>query len=154
MKTLEDFYRRSYDDLVQRVHRRYNKNVTEAEDVVQEAFMKAVRYYRNFDVNKGPIEAWFSTILSRTLSDYATKENKKQALPLEVVQHTLTDEDVPRLDIKEMVDDLPDTSDKEIIYRYYVLGETYKEVHQILNISLSSVKRACKKFRKGVINDT
>lgn len=55
------------------ISRRYAKDLSTAEDILQEAFIKAFKYIRNFDAEKGNLEAWLVRITINTAIDFNRK---------------------------------------------------------------------------------
>lgn len=78
--------RRAYDVLVRRFLRssmalawQYTRDVADAEDVVQEAFHRAVRALPDYDPAH-PFSAWFYTILRNTARSAVGKDARRAAL--------------------------------------------------------------------------
>lgn len=148
MDKLEKFYRLTKDEHVRRVHKVMKGNVTDAEDVVQSAFIKAFKNFSNYDENKGPIGAWFSTILFRTMIDEIRKNKKHSLISLEIVKDFLsTEEESVIREIEECICSILNCYEKDILLRHYIQGETYASIADDLGCSTSSVKRVCKNFR-------
>lgn len=61
-EVINNYYKENYDLLVKRIAKRVG-NSEDAEDVVQEAFARALQYYASFKPEKS-FEKWFSVILS------------------------------------------------------------------------------------------
>lgn len=62
---LEKHYRDNYSKLVKRVYSR-TKDVPDSEDIIQETFARALKYWAAPD----NIEAWINIILNNSLRDY------------------------------------------------------------------------------------
>lgn len=69
MEFLEKYYRENRDTLLKKIKNRAG-TPWNAEDIVQEAFLRAIKYWPSFDPDIGRIEAWFGIILNNTLKDY------------------------------------------------------------------------------------
>ena len=70
---LENFYRANRDMLVKRVSRSAGGDYN-AEDVVQEAFFLAVKYWEGFDPERRELGAWFNTILNNACKRFKRDE--------------------------------------------------------------------------------
>lgn len=143
MNVVEEFYRKEYDSLVRRVKNRAG-SIENAEDVVQEAFCKALQYYDTC-INKDNFGAWFRPILDNTLKDNQREERLGgMSLSIEEVE----DEDIH----DEIVDHyLPSVKrlkplHKKIVHMYFQLGNTKKEIAEILGVSFETVNTTIRRF--------
>ena len=68
---IDEHYRANYGRLIKRFTFRAG-TVWSAEDVVQEAYTKAIKYYRSF--NGDNFDKWFSTILNNCLREFKNEE--------------------------------------------------------------------------------
>ena len=140
------------------------QNVAEAEDLVQETYLKAHRYFDNFKRGTN-CKAWLFTIMRNT---YINNYRKKKKSPEEIDYDTIspfyesikddgflssqTPEDNFFVDImddvvKKALDDLPDE------FRLAVMmadleGFSYKEIADILNCPLGTVRSRLSRGRK------
>lgn len=69
---LESFYKETFDRYVKRMRNRAGTKEA-AEDVVQEAFLRAVKYFDSYNPTQ-PLENWFYRILNNSLKDFKNKE--------------------------------------------------------------------------------
>lgn len=88
---LTDLYRTVYKAKVKVMSRILGGDVTLAEDVVQEAFTRAVKYILLFDEEKGLMETWFNAILFNALRDIQKQERNYQELYREIWLHDVMD---------------------------------------------------------------
>ena len=73
---------------------RYTSNVEEAEDVLNEGFLKAFQHLDNYDENL-PFKAWLRTILVNTaISHYRKNHRMEQHTSLESGEQVAFDEDI------------------------------------------------------------
>lgn len=121
---------------------RYVKNPADAEDVLQEGFIKI---FRNLDKYKGDgsFEGWVRKIITRTAMTYI-RDNKKfsRHTPLE---HVFEDKESSVLDklaekeIAGIVSNLP-PGYKKIFILYVIEGYNHREIAEILGCSESTSK--------------
>jgi RNA polymerase sigma-70 factor (ECF subfamily) len=121
---------------------RFVKNTMEAEDVVQEAFIKAFTKLHQFkgDVTFG---AWLKRIVINKSID-ALKSKKQQLTELDEVHLKVVDNDyenewlvddaITLDDIKVAIEKLPDKY-KYVVMLYLIEGYDHQEIAQILNIT-------------------
>jgi RNA polymerase sigma-70 factor (ECF subfamily) len=148
---------------------RMTRNPADAEDLVQETYLKAYRAYHTFTEGTN-LKAWLYRILTNT---YINKYRKDSRRPNEVDLGTVEDlylyrrigseasaeaartteervlDGLVESDIKEAVEDLPET------FRMPVLladleGFSYKEIAKILDIPIGTVMSRLHRGRKAM----
>ncbi|MEE8457479.1 MAG: sigma-70 family RNA polymerase sigma factor [Acidimicrobiia bacterium] len=146
---------------------RMTRNPADAEDVVQETFLKAYRAYDSFTEGTN-LKAWLYRILTNT---YINKYRKKQRRPSEVELGELQDLYLfKRLgeqsgaqvsaesqaldmfvdeDIIEAIESLPENFRLPVLYAD-VEGFSYKEIAEILDIPIGTVMSRLHRGRKGL----
>ena len=75
-KLIEDYYRENFDSLVIRTINKAGGKAN-AEDIVQEAFTRALTYYTSYVPDIYEFGAWFSRILDNTSKDFHRVEKNK-----------------------------------------------------------------------------
>ena len=146
---------------------RMTRNPADAEDVVQETYLKAYRGYDSFQEGTN-LKAWLYRILTNT---YINKYRKAQRRPSEVELGELQDlylykrlgeqsgaaESAERTaldmfvddDIIEAIEALPENFRMPVIYAD-VEGFTYKEIADILDIPIGTVMSRLHRGRKAL----
>ncbi|MGH8914575.1 MAG: sigma-70 family RNA polymerase sigma factor [Acidimicrobiia bacterium] len=148
---------------------RMTRNPSDAEDLVQETFLKAYRAYHTFEEGTN-LKAWLYRILTNT---YINKYRKDSRRPAEVDLGAVEDlylyrrlgseesaeaarttedrvlEGLVESDIKKAVEDLPEN------FRIPVLladleGFSYKEIAEILDIPIGTVMSRLHRGRKAM----
>lgn len=129
---------RQYCDGMFSVAKRYVKNGDDAEDIVQEAFIKAFQKIEQFggDVTFG---AWLKRIVINQSIDFL--KTKRQVLVKldERYMHIVEDEDwtvedgIIMADVKEAMECLPEKY-KYVVIMYLVEGFDHSEISQILQL--------------------
>ena len=130
-----------------------------AEDIVQEAFIKAWRKIGDFRMQSG-FRSWLHRITVNTAMDYLRKQArvKQHETPQPELEHLAAGSTSPKHDIQIDVQaqtraammNLSDTERAALMLRHFE-GHSIKEIAQILNMSSSACKqavfRAVKKMR-------
>ena len=148
---------------------RMTRNPSDAEDLVQETYLKAYRAYHTFTEGTN-LKAWLDRILTNTFINKYRKDSRR---PNEVDLGTVEDlylyrrigseasaeasrtteervlDGLVESDIKEAVEDLPET------FRMPVLladleGFSYKEIAEILDIPIGTVMSRLHRGRKAM----
>jgi len=122
------------------IAQRFVKNTMEAEDVVQESFIKAFAKLEQYkaEVTFG---AWLKRIVINKSID-ALKYNKQRLVDLEDVQLKVVDEDddwnvdstLTIDEVKVAIQKLPEKY-KYVVMLYLIEGYDHQEISEILNIS-------------------
>ncbi|HHW38009.1 MAG TPA: sigma-70 family RNA polymerase sigma factor [Bacillales bacterium] len=118
----------------------------EAEDLVQETFLRAYLYIENYKGDK--VKTWLFTVAHNAFIDHYRKHNrtviKEQSffLPLSDNRKTPIDTIVIQEEVREIVDLLKDVPEK---HKYAVLlhdfhGLSYNEAAQVMNVKQSHFK--------------
>ncbi|WP_303318020.1 RNA polymerase sigma factor [Flavivirga abyssicola] len=131
-----------YCDGMYIVAKRFLKDAAEAEDVVQEAFIKAFTKLHQYkaEVTFG---AWLKRIVVNKSIDFL-KSKKQQLVELEEVHlkvadtayddKWLVDDAITLSDVKIAIDKLPDKY-QYVVMLYLIEGYDHQEISEILNIS-------------------
>jgi RNA polymerase sigma factor (sigma-70 family) len=123
---------------------RYTKSVHDAEDVLQEGFVKVFLHIKDYNAT-GELGAWIRRIMVNTALNYL-KKNKKYRSEMvftETPLHPVTDLNPQvNLDAKELAElirQLP-TGFQTIFNLYAIEGYTHVEIGQMLGISEGTSK--------------
>lgn len=151
---------------------RMTRNVKDAEDLVQEAFLKAYRFFHRFERGTNA-RAWILTILTNTFrTRYRKKKQEPDMVDFQAIENfCLADELVKEIKASDkseargaeaVTEMLKDYVSDDIIealesvpeqFRLAVLlsdveGFSYQEIAEILNISVGTVKSRIFRGRK------
>lgn len=157
MKELEEFYRTHRTRLVVSICRKVGGNYDVAEDVVQEAFMRAISFYPSFDPERGKLSSWFNKIMYNAMRDVQNRGVED----LSTMSEDCSADDVmggeTRLDSRArtiLAEDIRKVKNKlhrRVLYLFYVLGYSSKEISMIeVGVSQSNVTTIAMRFKKQV----
>ena len=142
-----------------RVARKYLGSLEDAEDCVQEAFLKVIRYKSTFN-NVGSLEGWIKRIVINTAIDsYRRRRTNKVTYDTDLVDRYdhAEEEDKPYMEgvpnqlVIDAIESLS-TSYKKVAKMYLLDGYKHHEIAEVLNISLGTSKSNLSKSKKNVIN--
>ncbi len=136
------------------ISRRYVRNSADAEDVLQEAFIKVFKYIDKFDADKGNINAWLARIVINTAIDY----NKKYSVNYDQGEFLLGD----RMNVYHQPGIFSQMSVKELlgllerlpigyrtVFNLYVIEQyNHKEIAEMLEIKEATSRSQLNKARK------
>jgi len=140
-------------DLLKRIGRRAG-TPENAEDVVQEAFVRALKYADSFDAGRRPFEVWFGSILHNALRDFKRDElNYGMCLEFDEeiadgIHMSQTDEHLIRK-IEEMIDAKKDDT-CEVLHLYFNYGYKPSEISEIMEIENKTIRMAVLRFKEEV----
>jgi RNA polymerase sigma factor (sigma-70 family) len=146
----------SFGELFDRHYKRFMRiaqktlrSTEDAEDVVQDTFVRIYKYGKKFPQNGGEFVPWSNTIFKNCLADQINKYKKLTVTLTEEIENTN-----PYLQTSELQSETSE-SDKnyvqfvlkkmdgvtaEIINLRYILGKPFKEIAKILNIKNSTAR--------------
>jgi RNA polymerase sigma-70 factor (ECF subfamily) len=131
-----------YCDGMYIVAKRFLKDTQDAEDAVQEAFIKAFTKLHQFEAEV-TFGAWLKRIVVNTCIDYLKSEKQRlvdlEEVHLKVVDTAhddkwLVDDAITLQDVKQAIDDLPDKY-QYVLMLYLIEGYDHQEISEILNIT-------------------
>lgn len=150
-EVLTDYYFESFDTLVKRVSRRAG-GVAQAEDVVQNAFLRAIVYLNNYNPEKD-FAGWFNGILFNELKRFSAIERSSgmshddeeltDSLEHTVYTGVLTE------DIMKEVEEMPEKQ-REIIKRFVFLGDSGKSIARGLKVNIHTIRKTVQNFYTDV----
>jgi RNA polymerase sigma-70 factor (ECF subfamily) len=136
-------------DTVYRVARRLTRHDHEAEDLVQETYLKAYKAFETFEVREFGIKPWLLKILNNTFLNRVARDKRA---PKAIDQHTLeqtpaTDEHIapPELDyenldeeVKRALDLLPPEF-RSVLLLWATMEMSYQEIADTLDLPIGTV---------------
>ena len=123
--------------------KRYARTNWDADDILQEGFIKAFKYLKDFK-NNGSFEGWIRRIFVNTAIEHFRRKRYLQPVT-EKEENTLEGnylsvlDNLAERDIMELVQQLS-PGYRTVFNMYVVEGYTHKEIGQMLEISISTSK--------------
>lgn len=150
---IEQFYKDNYQLLVKRIKARRMQEA-DAEDVVQEAFVRALKYQDSFDPGRQEIGAWFNTILNNSFKDYRHANftgdysftEEEHMTEADDATDNWLDKDVINK-IRAEVQELKKPH-RDIVELVMLNGFKYKEASQILDERIDNIKKVLYRFKQ------
>lgn len=140
------------------VARKYLGSLEDAEDCVQEAFLKVIRYKDSFN-NVGSLEGWIKRIVINTAIDsYRRRKTQKVTYDTDLVdRYDYAEEEekpymegIPNQLVVDAIESLSPSYQK-VAKMYLLDGYKHHEIADVLNISLGTSKSNLSKSKKNVI---
>jgi len=139
-KRFQNYYEEYMSQVYGYVYMRVGRDRQLAEDLVSEAFMKALEHFDTFSEKDGSFRAWIFKITKNHLIDYYRSSKSKSVESLEDLGNVLQDKADIEEDAKsgiekeklyEALKSLPEEK-RELVVMKYLTGYSYKEIAEIL----------------------
>lgn len=149
----------NYSSMLLTVSRRYTPISADAEDVLQDAFIKIFGAIKQFDPNKGALESWMRTIVINTALKRLNKKCFTHEQTVErfddIQLHPTVYEHLQAEDVMALINTLPDGY-RQVFNLAVVEDYPHKEIAALLNIeevtSRSNLSKAKKLLRTKLDN--
>ncbi len=149
----------NYSPMLLTVSRRYTPISADAEDVLQDAFIKIFGAIRQFDSNKGKLETWMRTIVINTALKRLNKKcftHERTVDQFDEIQlHPTVYDHLQAEDVMTLINTLPDGY-RQVFNLAVVEGYPHKEIAELLDIaeatSRSNLSKAKKLLRAKLSN--
>jgi len=153
MIDFNQFYKDNYEKHKKKIARIINGDTTTAEDIVQEAYMRAWKYRDSYDRKRSGISTWFNTILYNTLRDFqkSFKDNQEDSGDVDrfYEEENLKSIAVHLPVIEREIKKMKNERIKRVLTLYYILGYTSTEISQVeADTTVTNVTTICNRFRK------
>lgn len=151
---IDNHFRSNYTKLVKRMRNRVpDGSVALAEEVVQETYARAMKYFRTYDPTMSNFDTWFNSILNNVLNVCKNEEGDKG------VTHTLDentediragkkDKEMYTVIIAEI--DMCPPKERQILSMFFLMGFKSKDVAEFTNKGHSNVRQIIHRFRERV----
>ena len=147
---INTLYRDNYTKQLRMLQRMLHGDLTRAEDVLSEAYLRAVRYQGSYRTSKASVQTWFNSIMFNTLRDElkSTQINDPLRENEEEEVDFLKKPENYKL-IEEKIHKYTDSEPKQfILYCFYILGYTSTDITQIVPCtSVTQVTTTCSRFK-------
>ena len=147
---IENHYLQNYDKLCRRVVRRVlNNSPTIAQEVVQEAYTRALYYYRAFDPKINDFDAWFNGILRNAVND-SRRDEKDHGATYELYDNIEDMHPPNNLDVAffmRKVEDVDSKRDQHILWLFYIVGYKSRDIGKYLTLNHNTVRQVIFQFR-------
>lgn len=124
---------------------RYAKNTEDAEDILQNGYIKVFKNINNFQ-EKGSFEGWIKKIMVNTaITFYTQKKNAPFFLEIEEIQEIPVQEDysiIKNMEYKELLKLVQSLPEKyRIVFNLFAIeGYSHPEIAELLNITENTSK--------------
>lgn len=152
---IQEYYLTNYNRLVKRMTSRVpDRSLALAEEVVQEAFTRAFKYFSTFDEKKNIFEVWFNKILRNSLNDCRQIEKEKGVtyqLDENLEELSVTKEEKSQYNrIIYYIYNTENNRDREILSLFFIHGYTSKDISIYIGITDNHIRQIILKHRNKI----
>lgn len=139
------------------VARRYARNVSDAEDILQESFVLIFKNIHTFDPEKGQFPAWVrKVVIHAALGYYRKARYQQESYPENLPDSADTSEDVfSKISFDELIvhlNNLPESARQ--VFNLFVLDHfTHEEIGELLHIPVGTSRSLLSRARKQLQTD-
>lgn len=148
---IDEHYKKHFGQLSKRYARSTGSDAA-GEDIVHDAYEKAMRYYGSYDGSK-EFERWFSLILRNSYRDYMRHERGQPTEPLDefVLEGIECDGLVRRIwkEVEDIIEEV-NPNHREILHLHYIKDYPITDISYITEHSLSNCTQVVSRFRKKI----
>ena len=148
MDIIETHYRANFDRLSKQWGRRFD-NQTVGQDVVQEAYLRAIKYLHTYDASQ-KFDNWFGRVLHNSYKDFRTEEqghshDEIDEFSLEGIENH---HEVDRL-LKQIIDKIDEEKpeSQEILRYVFQNGYSAREVSEFYPMSHRNIRKIVSDYR-------
>lgn len=148
---IEKHYREHRDNIVSRLGS-YIGSKPNAEDIVQEAYTKALTYWNSYDTKNG-VDNWIHTIINNCMKDFIRDEIQQgmagDPIPPETM---LKPEAISAIELAEIVGAIENEPDniERILKLHLIEGYSAAEIEKVVPESRDNIWKIVQRFREKI----
>lgn len=148
--TLEELFRTHRKFFIFKM-KRYVHEWGLAEDLVQEAFVKALLCQSQYNAKKGSLKGWFTKILFSHLWSYMRDVKKSPKMcDIDLVSEQDLFSYGEYHNLYNYVTQVANPIHQKVLVGFFVFGYTYKELATMFNLTQSNIRKIVQRFREEV----
>lgn len=151
---IDKHYRENFDRLV-KSYTRFISSKERAEDVIQEAYVRALSFWEAYDPER-PFDKWFNGIISSALRDNKRAENMHGMVDIkEAYDVPVKAAAIPAVILNQVTARINSKKDQEAAILRLTLFDHYRpgEISQIIRLSPGAIRQIVHRFREEIKRD-
>ena len=145
MTILGEYYEKSRDSWIKYLESKTRCH-EDAEDILHNAFYRALRWEKSYSTSKGILDSWMGSIINNAIKDYY--KNEKGAEVNYVFEIGEINDLLPIRDVDRYIESLKDGVKKEVLELYLKDERKAVEIYRMTDIPYSTVKTVIRRFRE------
>jgi len=155
---ITNHYLANYNKLVKTSQRRVpDHSLALAEEVVQEAYARALKYFVTFNPKINSFDVWFKKILRNATNDCRFTEQERGVtyqLDENIEDVSVTKEEKKQyIDILYIIYNTYNNRDKEILLLFFLYNYTSKDISEYTGIKDTTIRQIILRFRNKIRDD-
>lgn len=148
---IETYWRENNTRFTKRFNR-YHNNMARAEDIVQEAFLRALKFWERAPEPMEEFVRWFNQIMNNASKDNNREEMHHGAIDKEAEQVASPETTIPEVIKNEvmLLIEQQAPSHAIILKMAFLNGNTSKEIAQVVPQKASNIRTIIHEFRKDI----
>jgi RNA polymerase sigma factor (sigma-70 family) len=151
--TLEQLYKTGRKGYIYKINY-YLHNYAVAEDLVQDAFVKAFAKISQYNKKKGTIKTWFNSILFSVLWNYK-RSLKRQPFQVDILEYLDSEEFAYSEDtsLVTVLESVKNKMHRRVLVLNLVLGYSLAETASLTGEQQGNVRKIVQRYRIGFDSD-
>lgn len=146
-KLLEKYFKENYTNLIKSARKNVgNYSLPNAEDAVQEAFVRACMYFRSYDRNED-LDKWFRKILRNCINRIRNEERNNGVVYRDTDDIYIHEEETDTIEEVEFHYKFVSERDQQILNMRFTHGFKTIEIATMLNMSHDVVRDVIRRFK-------
>ena len=151
---LEQLYTEKHTTYLKLMQRRTGA-IMDAEDIVQTAFERSLRFIDKFDINKSELVTWFGAILNNAYVDW--ERNSETILPHRLAPEETTEELEDQFELPDMrkelaryIDNYPNVEHRDVLMLTLIERFSDRDAADITSMTHSNVRKIKHDFKRRI----
>lgn len=151
---ITNYYKENYKRMKDIARNKTQKNHC-AEEVVQETFLRAIKYYHNYSPAKGSLNDWMNGVFSSRIKEWQRgamlQGGNREIRDDDIISNDTVGEDNKMLaEIKGMINRIKTPLIRQICYLSFIQGYTPREIEQVVGSKGSYIRNCIWLFKKDL----
>ncbi len=139
---INTLYRKIYKNKIKLLRYKMGFSYENAEDILQETFLKVVRLQHTYDPKKSKPETWFNYVLFSTVKTFLKQQHREEDKLLRLTSDMIYAPPADEIEVEDQ--------DLKIYDLYFHVGYSLKEVASMLNMNYSTVTTRVSRLKERV----
>ena len=151
---ITNYYKENYGRMKCIARNKTGKNHS-AEEIVQETFLRAIKYYHNYSPAKGSLHNWMNGVFTSRIKEWQKgimlQGGNREIREDDIVSNDTVGEDNKTIaEIKGMIDRLKNPLTRQICYLSFIQEFTPREIEQVVGCKVGYIRNRIWLFKKDL----
>lgn len=143
---IQQLYVDEYETMCHRIKNRVG-GLINAEDVVQEAYTRALQYSNSYNEKLSTLGGWFNTILNNSAKDFKREERLSGMTTDEELTEPADETAYTAEMVEKVLKDMDESPYREILRLYFILGYKPADIAKVTDQRPQSISNAVQRFK-------